>query len=585
MTAIRVEDGHLVLETSFRDRDLVRQLPGARFDQAQQYWTAPLSWAVLWAVRGIFGADADVDQAVRDWAAQEYHTRIQPAMALRDHLNMADWDGEDWWNNMWGFQRVGAQFLWTAGQALLADEMGTGKTIQAIGALRTMHLFGDEPLPALIICPNSMKRVWGQELAKWWPEVTVQLVDGGAVGRRKQLALEADIYVMNWEALRLHTRLAPYGSVNLRGCEVCTRGNEDPQSRCQRCPRELNDMPLRTIIADEAHRAKDPKSQQTRALWSVGTQAIYRFALTGTPIANHPGDLWPLLRFLSPEEWPSKVRFVDRYCQQTWNRFGGMEITGLRMDTAEEFRQAFNPRFLRRPKAVVLPDLPPKVYSKRYVKMSPKQRKAYTTMAREMLAELGDDLVVVTNALAKATRLSQFAAAYAEIDEDGKLRLTLPSCKVAALLDIMEEAGDEQVVVFSESRQLLALMEQAFEKAGYRYGVIAGGVDNDTRQEALEAFGAKDLQAMLLTFGAGGEGLTLLAPNLVFLQRPWSMVQSRQAEDRVHRPGQEAEKVNIIDIVTIDTLEERRFEVLGDKEIRLEEIVRDKETFQRLVLG
>lgn len=582
MPKIDIVNGRLTIDTVFRDRDLVKQIPGARFIRASESWEAPLSWGVLWAIKGVFKDRAEPTQAVVDWATSEWNDRISFAMDARGQMDLPATESDpQWWQDLWGFQRVGARFMATVGQALLGDEMGTGKTIQAIGAMR---LIGDV-FPALIVCPNSMKRVWRRELAAWWPDATVNLVEGGAATRRTQLEMPADIYIVNWESLRLHSRLAPYGSVHVKGCEICTPGNIEPQSKCQRCPRELNTIGFKTIIADEAHRMKDPKSQQTRALWSLGAGSTYRFSLTGTPIANHPGDLWSLIHFISPDDWPSKTRYIDRYCAQSWNGFGGMSIVGLRHDHADEFRRIFEPRFIRRPKSAVLPYLPPKVYQKRYVTMGGKQAKAYKSMAKEMIAMLdNDESVVVTNALAKAVRLSQFAAAYAEIDENDKLILTDPSCKVDELMELIDEAGDGQMVVFAESRQLIRMCETRLEKVGIKYGVIAGGVSPEDRDTFIQGFAERDLQVMLVTFGAGGEGITLLAPTAVFLQRPWSLVQSKQAEDRVHRPGAEVhDKIFIIDVVTEDTIEERRFAVLEDKDARFEEVVRDKDTFRRLI--
>src|SRR5580698_4072028 len=103
------------------------------------------------------------------------------------------------------FQRAGVAFLVTAERALLADEMGTGKSVQVIRALQVLNALNKNPLPALIICPNSLKiTVWQRELEKWAPELSVMMIDGGAAVRRKQLATPADVYVINWDLLRYH---------------------------------------------------------------------------------------------------------------------------------------------------------------------------------------------------------------------------------------------------------------------------------------------------------------------------------------------------------------------------------------------
>ena len=189
----------------------------------------------------------------------------------------------------------------------------SGKTAQAIRALKNLQDSGETVFPALIVCPNTLKKNWKREFARWWPDVNVVVVRGSATQRRKIFEEKADVYVINWESLRTHSRLAPYGSVSLSRCVQCG-GHDDKvtENRCEVHKRELNEIDFKSVIADEIHRSKEPKSKQTRALWAATGEADIRFALTGTPIANDVLDLWSILHWLSPEEWPSKTRWIDR---------------------------------------------------------------------------------------------------------------------------------------------------------------------------------------------------------------------------------------------------------------------------------
>jgi len=205
-------------------------------------------------------------------------------------------------------------------------------------------------------------------------------------------------------------------------------------------------------------------------------------------------------------------------------------------------------------------------------------------MRDEMLAELDNgEQTYVTNSLSKLTRLRQFASAYAHINEDGDLKLTAPSCKVEAMIEIAEELGGKPAVVFAESKQLIVLAGAALTKHGYEVGYVTGDVTDDERAGFVTAFQRGELQFLLVTLGAGGEGLTLdRADVVIFLQRSFSMAKNRQAEDRIvgqtSGPGLE-----VIDIVARDTIEARVQEVLGDKERISEEILRDRSTFERLL--
>jgi SNF2 family DNA or RNA helicase len=590
-------DDVIVVHIHPREQHLVREIPGIRYHVRpddhyhREHWVGHLSWATCLALRGVFGKRLEVGDDLAKWALSEKQLRVAPAMALRDVLDLNDLD-LGWWDDdlpeeFRPYQRVGAHFLKIAGCAILGDEMRTGKTLQATGALRML-----EALPALIVCPNSMKFAWADELVKWWPGVRPAIVRGSAGERRAEIAKvangEADVAIINWEALRTHTKLATYGSVvRLARCGECGGDGSVTIARCETHVRELNEIPWKAVVADEIHRGKDPHAKQTRALWAVSANATHRFGLTGTPILNSPEDLWALGRFVAPEEWPSKTKFIDRYCYSGWGIYGGLEIMGLREDTKQELFGFLDPRFLRRTRDIVMPWLPPKVYSRRVVDLGPKQRKVYNQMRDEMLAELEDETTYVTNALAKALRLRQFACAYAELEPvEGKsrVRLSEPSCKIDALEEVVEELAGQPAVIFAESKQLINLAGARLEK-NYQVGYVTGDVVDQARQDQIDSFQRGDTQLLFVTLGAGGEGLTLSRADIViFLQRSFSRGKNLQAEDRI--VGQTAEGGNeIIDIVAANTIEQRVEEILQEKEELSEEVIRDAETFRRLLGG
>lgn len=580
MPSCDLDGDHIAIHTEYRDKDLIRKLPGAKWHAASRTWRAPLSWSTCQALTGIFGDRVSVSEELGAWAAREYSERVLPSWEARERAldPENDTEGDE---RLRSYQRTGTAFLSIAGSAILADEMGTGKTVQTITALEDLDAF-----PALVVAPNSVKHVWFKEYEKWAPHRSVQVIHGSANKRRKQLEEPADVYVINWEALRLHSRLAGYGSIKLKRCKDCDkkRGEDIKETKCEVHPRELN-RDWAAVVADEAHRAKSPKAKQTRALWSIGDKATHRFALTGTPIADTPDDLWSVLRFVSPEEWPARTRYIDRYCETDWNFWGGMDITGLRESTRAEFWSIVEPRFLRRPKEAVLPHLPPKTYMERRVFLKGKQKKAYKDLSDHMLAQLDNGVLVATDPLTVLGRKTQLSAAYAELDEEGEIRLAEPSAKLDELEEVLAETGDEPVVVFASSRQLIELAEARLLKKEIPCGVISGAVPPEVRGDVIDEFQAGRLKAVLLTYGAGAEGLTLTAAStLVRLQRSWSYIEDQQAEDRVHRPGAEAhDRITIVDIVADGTVDEDQMTTLDGKESRAEEIVRDQETLRRLI--
>jgi SNF2 family DNA or RNA helicase len=599
VSAERREDV-ITVHSEFRDKDLIRLVPGAAWDGDTRLWRVPLSWASCRVLRGVFQERLQVGPELTDWSWSHYQNIVEPAMKLRDATFAEPVDAR-----LYGYQNVGARFLAMHEWALLLDDMGTGKTVQAIKAIELRETEGREPYPALVVCPNSMKRTWVKEFARWYSEARVVALDGSRAKKLKIIEQvrdgAADVLIVNWEGLRHHSRLAGYGSVRLQGCKVCDPSEKREQRLCHRCPKELNEVAWRTIVADEAHRAKDPNAQQTRALWSLRTEATtLRIVATGTWTANGPQDAWSQLHFCDPKSFPGKTKFIDRYLLVQYNPFGGMEVTGLNPLTKAEFESIIDPHMIRRTKAEVLPDLPEKVYSVREVEMAPKQQKAYDDMVTNMVAELKNgDRAVALDPIVQRTRLIQFSSATgAEIQvtwrkdpETGENRrserviLAEPSNKIDALMEILEEAKGKPLVVFAVSTQLLNLASARLEKAKIPHGLITGQQSLIERNMHMEIFQAGKYPAILCQVQAGGTGITLTAADtVVFLQNTDSAVDRKQAEDRCHRKGSEIhDSINIIDIRSAGTMEEQQEWNLAMKQGRLQELLRDSERMVRLL--
>jgi len=555
----------ILVSAEFRDKELVKTIPGHKWDEGARSWWFPLGWPSCVMLRGTFGDRLQIGEELTEWASNEVTNRVNPCLWLREQKDYPYVTeryalGE----KLLPFQRVGAAFMAWGKRTLIGDEMGLGKTVQVIAAL---ELLGDDAYPALIVCNTSMKRGWRDEFATWAPGRKVQIISGSAAKRRKQFAEPADVYVMNWELLAKHGRLSGYGYIRLSEKE-----KEDG---------DLQLKGFRTKVADEVHRAKDPKAKQTRAWWAVPAKNV--IGVTATPVANSPEDLWSIMHGIAPDEWPSKTAFVDRFALQSWNGFGGMSVVGIKSEAREEFFKILDPRFIRRPTAAVLPELdalklPPQ---RRLVDLGTKQRKAYDSLKKEMIADLESGVLVATNPLERLGRLRQFACAYGEVDENGALTLTDPSCKVDALLEILEETGGLQVAVFAESRQLIELAHRRLTHEKISCVMVTGAVNEADKALHVQEFQGGKHQVILLTLGAGSESITLTAAHKgIFLQRSFSQLKNTQAEGRLPRIGLD-HRVQYIDVVAADTVEEAMFDVLADKERRLEEVVRDEETLRR----
>jgi len=545
------------VELGPRDTDLAKSVPGLsahKFDQRSGTveWSCPATWYHANLLRSVFGDRLEGGVEVMSWGAQQAVAELERLAVKTTPVRPG--------GPLYDFQKTGVNWLYEH-HALLADDMGLGKTVQALQALEvdTVKKWGD----ALVVTTNSMKFKWAEEAKIWAPSwSSVVVVDGSADKRRKQIvsAPAHTLFVINWESLRLHTRLSGYGSIAL-----------DSEARKLK---EFNARDIQYVIADEAHKAKDPHAAQTRALWWVGRKASRRWAMTGTPLANEYADLWSLLHWLQPTWFPSRQEFIDRYTYGYTTDYGYTPVGWNARNKAELFR-FLDLLMLRRSKTEVLPQLPAKTYETRELELTPKQKTIYKALKKEALAVIDGGLLTATDELSLRIRLSQTASAVPVIDGGEVIALSKPSNKVSALLEIIEEGGGP-LVVFAESKKLINLVGEELTKKGIEYVRVTGDEPSELRSINVQRFQEGAVPVVLCTFGAGSEGITLTAASTaVFLQRPWSLVQSRQAEDRIHRIGQDR-PVLIIDLVSAGTMDVAVVEALVKKGVALESVTRDK---------
>jgi SNF2 family DNA or RNA helicase len=222
-------------------------------------------------------------------------------------------------------------------------------------------------------------------------------------------------------------------------------------------------------------------------------------------------------------------------------------------------------------------------------------------MAEQMIAEVADgEVVFTTSPLTKATRMLQFASSYAEVEYrdiyDPKqgmvvnkqyVRLADPSCTLDAFMDDLPDYGDESLVIFAVSSQLINMLSARLDKLKIPHGLITGDQDAKEREAHMENFQAGRTKLILCTIAAGGTGITLTkGSTAVFLQRSWSMIENLQAEARVHRIGSEQyESIRIVDYVTSGTTQEVVIKAVAEKSDQLEKILRDKALLEKYLKG
>jgi SNF2 family DNA or RNA helicase len=393
--------------------------------------------------------------------------------------------------------------------ALLADDLGLGKTLQALCAVTGK---------TLVVAPTSVLLGWAKEAARFRPGLEVNVDHGPS----RALAGAADLVLTTWALLR------------------------------QDIDRIL-EVQWQSVVLDEAQMIKNPDSQVARAAHRLS--APFRVCLSGTPIENRLDDLWSQMAFLEPGFLGSREVFAERYATPIGN---GDELR------AQELRQRIRPFLMRRMKREVAPDLPPRTELVERCELGEAERTLYEALRAAAQKEVMADLArggSVLHALELLLRLRQAACHRGLIpgqDETSDGGPVGSSAKVELLMELVDElcAEGHKVLIFSQWTSLLDRVEPHLEAAGVSYLRLDGSTTD--RQGVVDGFQADDgPPVLLLSLKAGGTGLTLTAADHVVLLDPWwNPAVEDQAADRAHRIGQ-TKPVFVHRLVASDTVEER----------------------------
>jgi SNF2 family DNA or RNA helicase len=501
----------IVYESSPEHADLMKQVPGVEWDKKNGVWKTPVD-VVSWGAFKIVtkGVERRMTPSLREWDRDEWLKTI----ALEDIRSSSDAEvlyerGAD----LHPYQRVAVSFLVTAGSALLGDQMGLGKTVEAIATVRELELRGNiGEKPYLIVCPNSMRHTWAAEIERWYPEICtiVHVADG----RELKDPIPGAFYITNWEKTWRR--------------EAIVKTEWD------------------VVIGDESHRMKNRATKQTKAFKRI--RAKHRYLLSGTPIRNEVTDLWTQLNWLAPERWTSYWKFFERYVEYRQGYFG-REVVGIR--NQEELTLRLNTCMIARTLDDVELELPelvgPKTIS---VELGSYQRKVYDQMRDEFVAwvEGADEALLASNWLVQSLRLKQISGSLGIFSEEHD-----DSAKLDALMELIEESPPEaKFVVMSQFKTMVDQTTARLRKHGVGYCEMTGDTAHawlpaggthpaGDRNELVSWFQRSDKpKVFIATTKTGGEGITLTAANyFVFLDLMWTPGENEQAWRRIYRHGQD----------------------------------------------
>ena len=414
------------------------------------------------------------------------------------------------------------QFLREAGfGGILADDMGLGKTIQTLAFVLSEKEAGRLDRPALVVAPTSLMFNWRAEARRFAPSLKTLLLHGPARRGEFQWIEDYDLVLTTYPLLA-------------RDLDW------------------LKQERWHLLILDEAQAIKNARTRVSRAARQL--DARHRLCLTGTPLENNLSELWSQFDFLMPGLLGTDKAFRAHF-RQPIEKAGNAERMA-------QLSRRIRPFFLRRSKADVAPELPPKTEILRSVPLHGSQLKLYEAVRVDMQERVRRAMqfdgpergrIVVLDALLK---LRQICCDPRLLDPEAAIGAS-GSAKLSLLMDLVPEMVVEgrRILLFSQFVRMLEIIERELAQHGIPYLKLTGQTRD--RQKIVEAFQAGQAPVFLISLRAGGVGLNLTAADTVIHYDPWwNPAVEDQATDRAHRIGQD-QKVFVYRLLTEGTIEDK----------------------------
>lgn len=522
----KTNDGKLIVRFPYDPEKIaaIKTVTGRRWNSEKKFWTVPHTGQAVEVLKRI-GLDTP-----------EISTPEMPKAPNRSEINMTGFGRQ-----LMPFQREGVEFLVSKnGRAIIGDEMGLGKTIQALAYIHA----NPDKLPALVICPASLKLNWAREAQVACPTLSTHIISG----KRSERLPKANIYVINYDIVA--ARLG-----------------------------DLMSTGIKTMVLDEFHYLKNKKAKRTKAIVGTSKKAPGLsyidniIGLSGTPILNRPVEIYPVAKMLAPADIPPFMTFAYRYCNARHNGFG-WDFNGA-SNTEELHNLLTSTIMIRRTKSEVLTDLPDKTRTVLPMEMESDIWTQYSKASANFISWLKSIDPEKVSAAQRAETLVQFQA----------LKRLAARGKWDSMTEWIKDALDTngKLILFAVHHEAIDNLMETLK--GYNPVKIDGRDSQEARQNAVDRFqNDTACRVFIGNIKAAGVGLTLTAADtVVFTELGWTPGEHVQAEDRAHRIGQK-NAVSVYYLIAQNTIEEEIAALLDKKQKVLDAVLDGAETSQESLL-
>lgn len=448
------------------------------------------------------------------------HISTEEVLIGADYNSIVSSDGR----KLMPYQVDGIKFLEQSdARAILSDEQGLGKTVQALALLK---LHREKLTPAIIVCPTTVKLQWHHEIIRWCG-VNGYLTQ--VINSSKEIAAPGfNIYITTYDLLKTEK------------CFAHVANN------------------IRFVVIDECQRIKNHLSERAKAVQKICKNVEHILPMSGTPVKNNAGEYFTVLNLVKPTIFPQYSRYIETHCDSYSNGYG-YKVGGLK--NPDRFHELTKDFIIRRTKAEVLPDLPKLSRLFQHVELDKRLNKAYADALKELDDMMYDDEV---NEMERSSNMLAIMS---------KMRKITGISKVEQCVDFVTEfliSNDRKITIFvhhhSVAAKLQADLNSWLTDGGFKPALMmSSSLNADERQNTVIKFRDEDYRVMIASTLASGEGLNLqFCSDAIMLERQWNPANEEQSEARFHRFGQD-NPVSVTYMIAAGTIDEYFTELVEQK--------------------
>lgn len=421
-------------------------------------------------------------------------------------------------------------------RVLFADEMGVGKTIQA---LLIAHSDQQEFLPILVICKSSLKVQWMKEAFRWCGWI-FQILES-----------EDDFILPNVQGYIISYDTLTFSTYTTKAGKLVEKGIKNPE-------KWISKISPRTIVLDECQSIKNVEAKRTRAVQIVSKHSEHLLALSGTPILNNAAEYFPILNLLQPERFPNKAAYIARWCDSYFNHKSGTQKVGGICDV-EGFKNFTKDFIIRRTRAEVLPDLPSIDRRFRFEELGAKVEEAY----KEAFKEFQDFYYYGSKGQTSFQKDGNILAYLS------KMRHLTGIAKIPGVVEFAQEfieTTDRKLVIFTHhidvAKEVVHRLNELNSANPEKIIYAPSPVDPNL----VAKFWEPQSRILVCNTSSMGEGHNLqVCSDCIIMEREWNPPKEEQAEGRFPRPGQTSDKITATYFTAIGTVDEFFAEIVEQK--------------------